>query len=910
MSLQPANSTTDAVVIKTGVTKTTCPYCGVGCGVLIEKTSDKVEVKGDPDHPSNFGRLCSKGSALGETVSLEGRLLEPRIHGKAASWNEALDMVASRFSATIAEHGPDSVAFYVSGQLLTEDYYVINKLAKGFVGTANIDTNSRLCMASSVAGHKRAFGSDTVPGCYEDLEQADLIVLVGSNAAWCHPVLFQRMMAAKEKNPDIRVVVIDPRRTQTCEGADLHLPLRSGSDAVLFNGLLSYLNSVGQRDQAFVAEHTSGIDAALAATGIFDIAQIARTCGLPEGSVQLFFNWFGKARKVVTLYSQGINQSSSGTDKVNAIINCHLITGRIGHPGMGPFSLTGQPNAMGGREVGGLANQLAAHLEIENPDHRELVQRFWNAPNVVQTVGLKAVDMFRAVETGKIKAIWIMSTNPLVSMPDTNRVRKALQLCPLVVVSDVLETTDTGDLAHILLPATAWGEKSGTVTNSERRISRQRRFLTAPGQTRADWDVVCDVARRMGFDGFEFASPSDVFKEHAALSAFENDGTRDFDISGLSLLDEHDYEELAPVQWPVLESGKGVKRLFAEGRFFTPDQKARFVPISPRAPENKTGTDYPMVLNTGRVRDHWHTMTRTGKSPRLAGHVFEPYAEFNPDDAARLDLINGGFTRLTSAHGSMIARVRIETGQRRGCVFVPMHWSAQYASDGLINGLVNPVVDPVSGQPESKHTPIKAEIFAPVWQAVLFSARRIAPPQNAMWVMGLSGTAHRMELWGRDMPADWDTFASELLAATSARISSYRDAAAGKYRYFTTQNTDLQTNRLQAALFVSLDQTLPSRSWVSGLFAAEALSGSARMSLLAGAPLEAASDIGEIVCSCFSIGRNQIDTAMKAGCTTVQALGERIKAGTNCGSCKPELAKMLGQGPMLQASKLNLVPSN
>ena len=910
MSVQPANSTTTTAVAKTVVTKTTCPYCGVGCGVLIEKAGDKVEVKGDPDHPANFGRLCSKGSALGETVALDGSLLEPRIHGKSASWDDALDVVASRFSATIAEHGPDSVAFYVSGQLLTEDYYVINKLAKGFVGTANIDTNSRLCMASSVAGHKRAFGSDTVPGCYEDLEEADLIVLVGSNAAWCHPVLFQRMMAAKEKNPDVRVVVIDPRRTQTCEGADLHLPLRSGSDAVLFNGLLSYLNFVGQRDQAFIAQHTSGIDAALAATGIFDIAQIARTCGLPEGSVQLFFNWFGKTRKVVTLYSQGINHSSSGTDKVNAIINCHLITGRIGHPGMGPFSLTGQPNAMGGREVGGLANQLAAHLEIENPDHRAMLQRFWNAPNIAHTAGLKAVDMFQAVESGKIKAIWIMSTNPLVSMPDANRVRKALELCPLVVVSDVLEHTDTGDLAHVLLPATAWGEKSGTVTNSERRISRQRPFLPAPGQARADWDVVCEVARRMGFSGFEFATPSDVFKEHAALSAFENNGTRDFDISGLSTLGIDAYDDLAPVQWPVSESGAGLKRFFADGLFFTSDQKARFVPISPRAPQNKTATDYPMVLNTGRVRDQWHTMTRTGKSPRLAGHVFEPYAEFNPEDASRLNLIKGGFTRLFSAYGSMIARVRIETGQRRGCVFVPMHWSMQYASDGLINALVNPVVDPVSGQPESKHTSVKAESFVPLWQAVIFSAERIAPPKNTMWVTGLSGNAHRMELWGEHMPADWDAFAAKLLTEATANISSYRDAAAGKFRYFTTRDAKAQNSSLNAALFVSLDEALPSRSWVSGLFAAEELTASARMSLLAGAPLEAASDIGELVCSCFSIGRNQIDAAIKAGCTTVQALGERIKAGTNCGSCKPELAKMLGQGQAVQAARPNLVPSN
>ena len=468
--------------------KTTCPYCGVGCGVIAERdAAGLVSVRGDPQHPANFGRLCGKGSALAETIGLEGRLLEPVIDGEAASWDVALDHVAEGFGRIVRQHGPNSVAFYVSGQILTEDYYVVNKLAKGFVGTANIDTNSRLCMASSVAGHKRAFGSDTVPGCYEDLELADLLVLVGSNAAWCHPVLYQRMEAAKARNPACRIVVIDPRRTATCEGADLHLALRSGSDSVLFNGLLAYLARNNAIDRAFVEASTTGAEAALGQVADQTVSQTADVCGLAEGTVELFFDWFARTERVVTLYSQGINQSSSGADKVNAILNCHLLTGRIGRPGMGPFSLTGQPNAMGGREVGGLANQLAAHMEIENPQHRDLVQRFWRSPVIADKAGLKAVDMFDAIGEGRIKAVWIMSTNPLVSLPDADRARRALEACEFVVVSDCMRLTDTTRYANVLLPATTWGEKSGTVTNSERRISRQRPFLPAPGSARADW---------------------------------------------------------------------------------------------------------------------------------------------------------------------------------------------------------------------------------------------------------------------------------------------------------------------------------------------------------------------------------------------------------------------------------------
>ena len=485
------------------------------------------------------------------------------------------------FARTIAEHGPDSVAFYVSGQLLTEDYYVANKLMKGFIGSANIDTNSRLCMASSVAGHRRAFGGDVVPGCYEDLELADLLVLVGSNAAWCHPVLHQRM---RERNA--RMVVVDPRSTATCEGADLHLALRPGRDAVLFNGLLVFLAARGQLDEDFVARHTNGFEAALAAAreSAPSIDAVAESCGLTVADVHRFYEMFAATTRTVTLYSQGINQSSSGTDKVNAIINCHLATARIGRPGCGPFSLTGQPNAMGGREVGGLANQLAAHLSIEDTEHRDRVRRFWNAPRIADRPGLKAIELFEAIAAGKVKAVWIMATNPASSLPDADRVRAALAACPFVVVSDCVRRTDTAAFANVLLPAAAWGEKSGTVTNSERRISRQRAFLPLTGEARPDWWIVCEIAKRLGHGAaFDYAGPAAIFREHAALSGYENGGDRAFDISGLATLDDAAYERLSPVQWPVTDQAPtGTARLFGDGRFTARDGRANFAAVTPR----------------------------------------------------------------------------------------------------------------------------------------------------------------------------------------------------------------------------------------------------------------------------------------------------------------------------------------
>ncbi|MEQ1612151.1 MAG: molybdopterin-dependent oxidoreductase, partial [Hyphomicrobiaceae bacterium] len=582
-----------------GTVRTTCPYCGVGCGVLATRAADgSFAIAGDPDHPANRGRLCSKGSALGETLSLEGRLLEPLIDGEVAQWDDALDLVARRFSETIAAHGPESVAFYISGQLLTEDYYAANKLMKGYIGAANIDSNSRLCMASSVAGHKRAFGTDTVPGNYEDIEQADLVVLVGSNLAWCHPVLYQRLVAAREKR-GTKVIVIDPRRTATCEIADQHLAIAPDSDVALFNGMLVTLIGANARNDAFIADHTSGFREAFEAASRMPIGAIASQTGLSQLALREFYDLFARTERVVTIYSQGVNQSTSGTDKVNAIINCHLATGRIGRPGMGPFSVTGQPNAMGGREVGGLANMLAAHMELSELKHRDIVQRFWNAPRVADKPGLKAVDLFDAIGTGRIKAVWIMATNPVDSLPDADRVRAALAACPFVVVSDVERHTDTTAFAHVLLPSAAWGEKDGTVTNSERRISRQRAFLSLPGNARPDWWQLAQVAQRMGFaDAFAWAGPAEIFAEYAALTAAENDGTRDLDISAHAAIDVESYNALPPFQWPQPQGSRPTEsRFFADGKFFTADRRARFVATPVSRAAVVTSPEFPLLLN-------------------------------------------------------------------------------------------------------------------------------------------------------------------------------------------------------------------------------------------------------------------------------------------------------------------------
>jgi assimilatory nitrate reductase catalytic subunit len=856
--------------------RTTCPYCGTGCGVLATPDGNGgLAIAGDPAHPANFGRLCVKGSALGETVGLKGRLLAPRIGGREAGWDEALDLVARRFSDTIAEHGPDSVAFYVSGQLLTEDYYVANKLMKGFIGSANIDTNSRLCMASSVAGHRRAFGSDTVPGLYEDLEQADCVVLVGSNLAWCHPVLFQRLAAARETR-GTRVIVIDPRRTATCDIADLHLALAPGADAVLFNLLLAELDRRGLIAPGAPVE---GLEAAL------DAARQTSpgACGLPHSAIRQFLDMWCDSDKVVTVYSQGINQSDSGTDKVNAILNCHVATGRIGHPGMGPFSVTGQPNAMGGREVGGLANMLACHLDIENARHRDAVQAFWGAPTMAAKPGLKAVDMFRAVERGRIKALWIICTNPAVSMPEADRVAAAIRGCDFVVVSDIMADTDTTRLADVLLPATGWGEKDGTVTNSERRISRQRRSLAPAGQSRDDWRILADVAARMGWaDAFGWSDPAQVFAEHAALSGVAGDLGSDFDISDLADLTARDYDRMQPFLWPQSSHKRG-GRFFGEGRYHTPSGKARMIPVTPRLPQ-LLPQDLPFRLNTGRVRDHWHTMTRTGLSPRLSRHLAEPFLEVNPADAARLGLAPAALAEVSNPHGRAVLRVLITERVAKGQVFAPIHWTGQTAPTGRIDVLVPDLTDPVSGQPASKSAAVAIRPFGAKWHGFAVSTHQITPTSD-YWARASLPAGCQAELAGRDLPADWASFAHDLFGQMGEPLV-VRDDRRGILRM-----AYLRDGRLQAALFVSPEPVALSRSHVAAALAADCTPG-----ILAGRPGDDQPDEGAVICACFGVGVNTIlhgITTQKL--VSVDAIGRALRAGTNCGSCRPELKVLIAQ---------------
>jgi assimilatory nitrate reductase catalytic subunit len=723
-------------------TKTVCPYCGVGCGIIASVGLRKqITITGDPAHPANFGRLCPKGIALVDTLGLEGRLLNPmqRMSNgmfEPLSWDNALNIVSMRLSKIIETNGPDAIAFYLSGQLLTEDYYVANKLMKGFIGSANIDTNSRLCMASTVAAHIRVFGSDTVPASYEDLDAADLIVLVGSNAAWCHPVLFWRILKNRERGA--KLVVIDTRKTATVESADLFLQIAPGGDQALFCGLLVYLAETDALDHQYIKNHTNNFEDVLAAS-----RQIAATteaaaieAGVSPDLISAFYKLFKKTERVVTVFSQGVNQSSQGVDKVISILNCHLATGRIGKAGASPFSFTGQPNAMGGREVGGLANLLAAHMSFDEASI-DRVRRFWNAPNMATQSGLKAADMFGAIADGKIKALWVSGTNPAASMSNAQAVREALSRLDLLIVSENVASNDTINCgAHILLPTLAWGEKNGTVTNSERCISRQRSFLPAPEGARADWSIFADVACRMGFDGFGFRSPADIFDEHARLSAFENCGQRDFDIGGLTDLTAEGYDSMQPMQWPIRVGEPGeTRRLFADGAFFSPTGRADF--IAPELPKLATQTSavFPLRLNTGRVRDQWHTMTRTGKSPRLARHALEPYVDVSIDDAIKSGIEDGGFARVTTKFGVGIFRARVTENQATGSIFVPIHWTDANSSHASVGMLTAPFVDPISGQPEFKATPTRIEPVTFKWHGFLHVRRAFESLNDVWWAL-------------------------------------------------------------------------------------------------------------------------------------------------------------------------------
>ena len=857
--------------------RTTCAYCGVGCGISATPTGARsVIIKGDEAHPANAGRLCSKGTHLGETVGLEGRLLHPMIGNKRASWDKALDLVAKKFRETVDRYGPDSVAFYVSGQLMTEDYYVANKLMKGFIGTANIDTNSRLCMSSAVAGHNRAFGEDIVPATYDDLEEADLIVLVGSNTAWCHPIVYQRIQAARAER-GTKLVVIDPRRTETCEGADLHLPVKPGTDVALMNGLLAWCDAEGITDPAFIADHLNAPEGFWEhiRTG-HDLWTTAKTSDIAPALLEQFFKLFAATPRTVTLFSQGINQSIRGTDQVNAILNVHLATGRIGKPGAAPFSITGQPNAMGGREVGGLASTLASHMDFA-PENVERVGRFWAAPNMATKPGLKAVDLFRAINEGRVKALWVMATNPAVSLPDANRVREALEAVPFLVVSDIIADTDTSVHAHVRLPAAGWGEKDGTVTNSDRTISRQRPFLALPGEAKPDWWIVKEVARRMGWrNAFAYDRPADIWREHARLTAYQNDGARVLNLRAQATIGNDAYEAMEPFRW-------GGEKPFADGRFSTPDGKARLV-LAKQMELQEPLKQWPMTLNTGRYRDQWHTMTRTGLAPKLARHREEPLVEIHPQDAGDLGICDGDLARVQTAQGNSIFRVAFSEGQRRGEIFTPIHWTDQISTGGRTGLLPRPLVDPHSGQPGFKSTPASVEKVATEWKGFLILrgeqpvklpclwATKVTVPGGALYEVAGDGDPVRLEA---SLPKGDRVEAVDMTRGTR-RVAIIRDG------------------KLAAVLFVTRTGLLPSRDWLIGQLQAEEVGAS----VLAARGPGNQPDKGPTICVCFDIGLNQIVAAIRdQSLVDVPAIGKAIGAGTNCGSCRPALANILAQLP-------------
>jgi assimilatory nitrate reductase catalytic subunit len=881
--------------------RTTCPYCGVGCGVLGAATGD---TKGDPAHPANFGKLCSKGSALNETLGLESRLLVPQVAGKDATWTQAIDEVARNFRACIDQFGPDSVAFYVSGQILTEDYYLANKLMKGFIGSGNIDTNSRLCMASAVAAHNLAFGEDVVPGTYDDFELADLMVFAGHNAAWTHPVLHRRMEAQRSRGQ--LHVVIDPRVTDTAVSADLHLAVRPQTDIRLWNGLAAYLLAHNSVDQIYIRSHTSGMEEFRAALDQDDqsLGAIANDCGLSLHDVAYFYRLFQETPKTVTLFSQGLNQSAQGVNNGLAVINVHLLTGRVSKPGASPFSITGQPNAMGGRETGGMVTTLAAHLGFSDAD-RAIAARFWDVPDVAPKPGLKAVEMFEAVASGKIKALWVMATNPALSLPDSNMVELALKRCSFLAVSEVTADTETSRHAHVLLPALAWGEKDGTVTNSERMISRQRAFLPRPGQARADWEIIAGVARAMGYsDGFNHQNASEVFTEFAAMTNFENEGTRALSLGPLAQLSPAKYDALVPTRWPIERSGASVDRPFEDGSFYHADGKARLIGVTSAGPARITTPDFPLSLNTGRLRDQWHTMTRSGLSNRLMRHAPEPIVDLHPDDGVVTGVLDGELCRVESQFGTAILRARYTAAQRLGEIFVPMHFTDAFAPRARANRLTNPDHDRISGQPEFKHTPAKIAPVLKTWRGFLAVQESLDPPASVWWARTPEAKGNLYELSGIPNELNLADYAASLKARfPHADMIEAQDTTNSFARL-----AFLVDNKLVAVFAGGTQKGLPQRAWLLEQLGEIADDQKRVQLLIGGAPSGGLqNDRASIVCACFGITLPQIQAYAAANPNSdVNSVGRALKAGTNCGSCRGEILTALKEAKANMESVVQL----
>ena len=932
-------------------TRSTCPYCGVGCGVIIESIGNDITgVKGDPDHPANFGRLCTKGSTLHLTassaVTRQTRLLYPmqRDHRSEAprrtSWDGALGFAAERFAQIIGEHGPDAVGFYISGQLLTEDYYVFNKLAKGLIGTNNVDSNSRLCMSSAVAGYKQTLGADSPPACYDDIEQAQCIFIAGSNAAYAHPILFRRIEDARAANPALKIICCDPRRTDTAEIADLYLPLLPGTDVMLFNGMLHVMLWEGWLDTAYIAAHTHGFEALKALARDCTPDLVAQTCGIAKGDLFAAAKMFATSGATLSLYCQGLNQSTSGTAKNTALINLHLATGQIGKPGAGPFSLTGQPNAMGGREVGGMANLLSGHRDLANPAHRAEVAALWGVASVPDKPGKTAVEMFQAAADGEIKALWIACTNPAQSMPDQATVRRALERAETVIVQEAFATTATCAYADLLLPATTWGEKTGTVTNSERRISRVLPAVAAPGEARHDWSIAVDFARRLEALLVKADKPKTLFNHPTAESLWnehrESTRGRDLDITGMS----YALLEQAPRQWPMKEGETtGKVRLYEDGIFPTPDGRANFVGSAYRPVAEPRESRYPFSLTTGRLRDQWHGMSRTGTLGRLFGHVAEPRIKMNAQDMARRLLKEGDLVHVTSKRGSIVVPVQACAEVAPSQAFMAMHWGSEYlgglSSTGQplagVNALTTSACCPDSKQPELKHAAVKILKAELPWSLLAMAwfdnGDALAAHEQLKPLLAAFPFASCVP-FSNNRPLAWPApERSGLLFRAAAHEAPDGDAIdrlerlfglQGSYilRYADRKKGQRRTVRLartgdtaELTGFV-LAGDIRAQAWITTLLRDELPAQAyGRLLLLPGAkPPVAVQSRGRVVCSCLNVTDTAIDNClarlvsdaavMDSDEARLAALQGALKCGTSCGSCMPELKRRLRSARM------------
>ena len=891
----------------TRITASTCCYCGVGCGVLIEHDGERIlGVSGDPQHPANQGRLCSKGSTLHLTGDLSARALYPELRlGKELArgrtdWDTALEHAANVFADSIREHGPDSVAFYISGQLLTEDYYAFNKLARALIGTNNIDSNSRLCMSSAVVGYKRSLGADAPPCSYEDIELGDCVMIIGSNMAYAHPVLFRRLEEARARRPDMKVIVVDPRRTDTCELADLHLAIQPGTDVALFHGLFHLLERSGRIDAAFIAAHTEGYEPMATPAREFPPERVARICGIRVEDLYACADWIGAAPAFLSLWCMGLNQSTAGSAKNSALINLHLATGQIGRPGAGPFSLTGQPNAMGGRETGSLSNLLPGHREVADPRHRTEVARYWGVESLPANPGLSAIELFEQMKAGKIKALWIACTNPAQSLPDQLNVRAALRACPFVVLQEAFKTTETAHFADLLLPAASWGEKQGTVTNSERRISSVRKAVPAPGEARPDWAITTDFARRLArrlrpeaTQLFDFPDAQALFQEFTPLTA-----GRDLDMTGI---DHALIERLGPQQWPFPAGAtSGTARLYADGRFPTPSGRARFVNdpyVSIREPRDG---DYPLTLNTGRLRDQWHGMSRTGTAARLFGHVPEPVLGLHPDDMAAHEVRAGDLVRVTSRRATLTLPVAPDDSLLPGQAFVPMHWGDRFLKGG-INSLTLPDFDPLSRQPELKQAAIRIERADLPWQLFALAEGGVQESMTALRSAcdGLDFVS--LHLTGRERPALILRAAAQHppQPALLEKIDRIMGLDQGSVLAFDDPARSIGKRvRIDDGRVVALrlaGETL-ARDWLQHLWAEGRVNESVRPWLLA--PLSAPPGLAEaqtrdkVLCNCKNVGQRAIVEGIERG-LDLPALKTRLGCGTQCGSCVPEIKRLI-----------------